>query len=460
MQKLTRTKIFSKFTVDMEDPIKKSSSSRTLELSNMKGKKGAPHRSSFIASVPKALLQNTIAPIVKLKEVKITRESSSHLLFFLLKTVALEVKWMPFRHLGKGAQEFTGPLLCLSIATAFVGSPEELEHSTETQADNSTASDSVCTEQIDVGERDQMEIVENVKQRNILQKLKEELEKQGIELPERIKDDELERFYIAAGGDFSMLLSSVKKTIRWRETYYILTPQELDGWSDLVFWHGYDIQFRPCLLIRLGLACSCLQPDARARFSQAVVSQVEYGILNLLNLEDPRITVLMDCEGISTLRFPMHMVKSCSNLLQNHYPSRLAALYVTNLSPIVRVIAQTLIQVLKPVTREKLHILGDNYPRILSEYLELVPSFLGGDCKCTSCTRVRFNDDMDIVMNSKSSLHGNDEMDIEGTSYDNETSQDVGSHVLRAIIVALLMFWVLVATLAGFYESDQQNPST
>ncbi|XP_057873481.1 uncharacterized protein LOC131079523 isoform X2 [Cryptomeria japonica] len=443
----------------MEDPIKKSSSSRTLELSNMKGKKGAPHRSSFIASVPKALLQNTIAPIVKLKEVKITRESSSHLLFFLLKTVALEVvrrvskrrfpllwnsiqgicllnyppfswlqKWMPFRHLGKGAQEFTGPLLCLSIATAFVGSPEELEHSTETQADNSTASDSVCTEQIDVGER--------------------------------IKDDELERFYIAAGGDFSMLLSSVKKTIRWRETYYILTPQELDGWSDLVFWHGYDIQFRPCLLIRLGLACSCLQPDARARFSQAVVSQVEYGILNLLNLEDPRITVLMDCEGISTLRFPMHMVKSCSNLLQNHYPSRLAALYVTNLSPIVRVIAQTLIQVLKPVTREKLHILGDNYPRILSEYLELVPSFLGGDCKCTSCTRVRFNDDMDIVMNSKSSLHGNDEMDIEGTSYDNETSQDVGSHVLRAIIVALLMFWVLVATLAGFYESDQQNPST
>lgn len=452
----------------------------------MKGKKGAPCRSSFVASVPKALLQNTFAPIVMLKEVKITRESSSHLLFFLLKTVALEVvrrvskrrfpllwksiqgiwllnyppfswlqKWMPFRHLAKGAQEFTGPVLCLSIATAFEGSSEELECSTETQADNLTASDSVDTEQTDFAERDQMEIVENVKQRNILRTLKEELEKQGIVLPERINDHELERFYIAAGGDFSLLMSSVKKTIQWRETYYFFTPQELDGWSDLVFWHGCDNQFRPCLLIRLGLACSYLQPDARARFSQAIVSQVEYGILNLLNLEDPRITVLMDCEGISTLRFPMQMMKSCSILLQNHYPTRLAALYVTNLSPIVRVIAQTIIQVLKPVTREKLHILGDDYPRILSEYLESVPSFLGGDCKCTCCTRVCFNDDMDTVTNRKSLLHGNDEVEIGGTSYDNETSQDVGSHILRVIIVALLMFWVLVAALAGFYESDQ-----
>ncbi|GLJ51135.1 hypothetical protein SUGI_1088500 [Cryptomeria japonica] len=56
-----------KLAVDMEDPIENSSSSRTLELSNMKGKKGAPQRSSFVASVPKALLQNTTAPIVKMK---------------------------------------------------------------------------------------------------------------------------------------------------------------------------------------------------------------------------------------------------------------------------------------------------------------------------------------------------------------------------------------------------------
>ncbi|KAH9325338.1 hypothetical protein KI387_005516, partial [Taxus chinensis] len=392
----------------MEDPTKNLHSSRNLELSNIKGKKRAFHRYSLAASIPKALLQNTVAPFVKLKQVKVTRESSSHLLFFLLKIAALEVvrrvsktrfpllwksiqgiwllkyppfswlqKWMPFRHLAKGAQEFSGPVLCLSIATAFLGSSEERECSTETEADNVTASDLITTEQIEVAERDHLETVEDVNQGNILQQLREELEKQGITLPDRINDDELERFNVAASGDFSLLMSLVKKTIRWRETYYFLTQQELASQSDLVFWHGCDIQLRPCLVIRLGLACSYLQPDERPRFSQAIVSQVEYGVLHLLNLEDPRITVVMDCEGISTFGFPMQMVKSCSVLVQNHYPTRLAALYITNLSPFVRVIAQAIIQILRPVTREKLRILGDNYQRILSEYMESIPSFLG-----------------------------------------------------------------------------------
>lgn len=86
----------------------------------------------------------------------------------------------------------------------------------------------------------------------------------------RINDDELHRFYNAANGDFSCLLSSIKKTIRWRETYKILSVQELDMWSRLVFWHGCDVNLRPCLVIRLGLACSTLAYHDRPRFAQAV----------------------------------------------------------------------------------------------------------------------------------------------------------------------------------------------
>lgn len=86
----------------------------------------------------------------------------------------------------------------------------------------------------------------------------------------RFNEDELRRFYIAANGDFSSLLSSVKKTIRWRETFHILTLHELEKWSHLVFWHGFDTMLRPCLIVRLGLACSSLAPSDRPRFGQAV----------------------------------------------------------------------------------------------------------------------------------------------------------------------------------------------
>jgi hypothetical protein len=86
----------------------------------------------------------------------------------------------------------------------------------------------------------------------------------------RFSEDELRRFHIAANGDLSSLLSSVKKTIRWRETFHILTLQELEKWSHLVFWHGFDTTLRPCLVIRLGLACSSVAPRDRPRFGQAV----------------------------------------------------------------------------------------------------------------------------------------------------------------------------------------------
>lgn len=86
----------------------------------------------------------------------------------------------------------------------------------------------------------------------------------------RIDEDELRRFYSTAKGDLSFLLSSVKRTIRWRETYYLLSLQELENWSALVFWHGFDVMLRPCLVVRLGVAMSNLLPHDRPRFSQAI----------------------------------------------------------------------------------------------------------------------------------------------------------------------------------------------
>jgi hypothetical protein len=76
-----------------------------------------------------------------------------------------------------------------------------------------------------------------------------------------------------------------------------------------------------------------------------VVSQVEHGVLHLVDGENSQIIVLLDCEGLSPLKVPMQMLRSCSSLLQDHFPNRLGCLFVIRLPPVVRVIAQTFIQV-------------------------------------------------------------------------------------------------------------------
>lgn len=75
------------------------------------------------------------------------------------------------------------------------------------------------------------------------------------------------------------------------------------------------------------------------------VSQVEYGLRNKVPKDDARLTVVMDCQGTSAIGFPLNMMKSCSVLVQKNYPTRLAALFVINLPPIVQVLANAVLQV-------------------------------------------------------------------------------------------------------------------
>ena len=88
------------------------------------------------------------------------------------------------------------------------------------------------------------------------------------------------------------------------------------------------------------------------------MSQVEYGMIHLLCEDDPRVTVIIDCEGAPALGFPVNMLKSCCTRVQENYPTRLAALFVVNLPPVVRVIALAIVQVLDRLLYlvEKLHL--------------------------------------------------------------------------------------------------------
>ncbi|AQK87262.1 SEC14 cytosolic factor family protein / phosphoglyceride transfer family protein [Zea mays] len=75
------------------------------------------------------------------------------------------------------------------------------------------------------------------------------------------------------------------------------------------------------------------------------LSQIDHGVVNLINEEDSRITVLLDCHGISPFRFPMQMMRSFITVVQENYPNRLGVLFVIRLPPVVRVIAQTFLQI-------------------------------------------------------------------------------------------------------------------
>lgn len=293
-------------------------------------------------------------------------------------------RWAPFTALVKGMQSLSRPLLFLSVATGLLG-----ESGTSNSKGTLSGSGADLTElsaQLATQDTRHVDkVAASLDMEDWLVKLYAELEKQGITIPERVSEDELHRFYAVSDGDFEKFLSSVKKTIQWRQKYTLLSPQELKAWGNLVFWHGSDLMQRPTLIIRVGLAGSHLGSNGQAQFVKAVVSQVEFGVLNLLDVEHPQLTVLMDCHGLSPFGFPVQTFRSCAVLLQDHYPNRLGCLLVVRLPSVARIITQTLFQVLKPRTQQKLTIVGEDLQEVLSRHFEDLPPFLGGKCCCSKC---------------------------------------------------------------------------
>ncbi|KMT05286.1 hypothetical protein BVRB_7g174240 [Beta vulgaris subsp. vulgaris] len=442
-----------------------------------------------VASVPKTLTQKSRNHIVP-KDL-VVRGVAGDVAFFLLKVAALETtrrfsrakcpfawrsiqafqmlcyppfkwvhRWAPLKGLVRGMQMLSRPLLVISIATALSenavkASNSDDEHDSHAPENLDETSSSV---QPYFEARNDDKFPSCPPPENWILKLHEELESQGISLPDRINESELRRFYSAANGDFSCLLSSIKKTIRWRETYHILSEQELNMWSDIVFWHGYDVRQRPCLIVRLGLACTSLPNHDRPRFAQAVVSQMEHGILHLADRESPKVMVLVDCEGLSPFRLPMQMIRSCSLLFQDHFPHCLGGLYVIRLPPVIRVMVQTFKKVLNPVTKQKLKFLGLQYREILSEYIQELPACLGGKCICEICSSASSHNARRFPSMEVANQLLADGLNLEDVDLDHLRSEIDVRHsldeVLRTGMIGILMLCVLVALLAGFFDRE------
>ncbi|CAO1941434.1 unnamed protein product [Urochloa humidicola] len=318
-------------------------------------------------------------------------------------------RWAPLKFLVQGIQKLSMPLLFLSVTTTLSERSskrdDEPASNTEHSETPSEASELASTSST----RDVADGTKEIVQENWLVLLFRELEKQGITLPERFTDDELRRFYVAAN------------------------------------------------VIRLGLACSSIPPRDRPRFGQAVVSQIDHGVVHLTNEEDPRITVLLDCHGISPFRFPMQMMRSFITVVQENYPNRLGVLFVVRLPPVVRVIAQTFLQVLKPSTKQKLRFEGDSYKKTLAEFLQVVPAFLGGKCRCPQCEKPRDSSVLKAGDGSKSqpSLSNvGDGSPVTDFDFDEEEIPSPYSceNAIRAAIIGLLMVCIFIAFLAGMND--------
>ncbi|XP_021716187.1 uncharacterized protein LOC110684090 isoform X2 [Chenopodium quinoa] len=372
------------------------------------------------------------------------------------------IKWAPFKGLVHGMQMLSRPLLVLCIATAFSDKSDQVsstdDHHDSHVLENLDEDLPSVQPYVDVRNNDESSI--SPSSEDWLLKLYKELENQGINLPDRIDESELRRFYSSANGDFSSLLSSIKKTIRWRETYHILSEPELKGWSDIVFWHGYDLRHRPCLIVRLGVACTNMPTRDRPRIAQAIVSQMEHGILHLADRESPGITVVVDCKGLSPFRLPVQMIRSCSLLFQDHFPHCLGGLYVIRLPHVIRVMAQTVMKVLKPVTQQKLKFFGEQYHEILFEFFQEIPACLGGECKCSVCSSAISHNNQRYPSIEVASQLLADGLNGESVDLDFLRSEIDVRHsfdqVLRTGMIGFLMLCVLVALLAGLYDSDSR----
>ncbi|KAL2332119.1 hypothetical protein Fmac_019700 [Flemingia macrophylla] len=429
----------------------------------------------LVASHPKSFARRNYGHLISLIRVRFGNSSLGGVTFFLLKVAALEIirrfsmsrcpcvwkglqalqilcyppfkwiqRWAPFKGLVENMEVLSRPLLALSIATLFSDqsnySVGKSDCSTDSQ--DAVAYSELSPLQIDLNTSQCLTDPKSLESEKWLTQLNQELENQGLSLPERIGDDELRRFWDASNNDFSCFLTSIKKTIRWRETYRILSEEELKMWSKMVFWHGSDVSHRPCLIVRLGLACNTLTSEDRPRLAQAVISQVEYGVLHLVDANSPQITVLVDCEGLSPVRIPTQIMRSCSSLLRDHFPNRLGSMFVIRLPAFVHVLAQTFVQDLKPATRDKLKIEGEMYQKVLSDHLPKLPIYLGGCCTCIKCSNSDSDSDSDCE-NSPSLPASNE---LEGYLYGNY------DQLLRTAIVGFLIIWVFIALAAVAFD--------
>eukprot|EP00850_Spirogloea_muscicola_P021050 SM000234S07910 [mRNA] locus=s234:185576:187139:- [translate_table: standard] len=272
----------------------------------------------------------------------------------------------------------------MSIATLIMEAGDRLsgagQRSFEPPAEKLASSDPAEERR---GSESRVSMVEPEEQLQLVAQVKVELEALGTTIPSRLDDDDLRRFLSSTKGDVKTCALRLKQHIEWRMAFRFLSEDELQQtWSQLAFWHATDSMGRPFLCLRFGLAVNTILPEQHPVFVQAVVSQMEAGILRMHSQGSGKVVVFVDCTGVQLLSLPLALIKDSALVLQRNYPSRLFALYALGVHPFLRFVANAILQILPAVTRDKVQLLSSSEQGKVLEVamggLDKVPAALGG----------------------------------------------------------------------------------
>lgn len=118
-------------------------------------------------------------------------------------------------------------------------------------------------------------------------------------------------------------------------------------------------------------------------------------------------------------------------------------------------------QVLKPSTREKLRFEGEMYRKVLLEYLQTIPSFLGGNCKCQKCLTGLYSyspahqsHESNMMEPSRNFMNVDDLSSV--YPYGTNTHLDCVDYdqVLKKAIISMLMVLIFVSFLMAMYGPE------
>ena len=101
------------------------------------------------------------------------------------------------------------------------------------------------------------------------------------------------------------------------------------------------------------------------------------------------------------------------------------------------------------------------YRKILLENLQTLPSYLGGDCRCTKCLNIGVQDVKHPRthhinnMRAHEDVSNSEDIPIPNVICPDDIDQSAScDQVLRTAIIGLLMLWVLIAFIAGLYDPE------
>ncbi|KAJ6907269.1 phosphatidylinositol transfer protein 3 [Populus alba x Populus x berolinensis] len=186
----------------------------------------------------------------------------------------------------------------------------------------------------------------------------------------------LRRYLIARSWNVDKAKKMLEETLKWRATY---KPEEI-RWHEVAHEGEtgkvsradfHDRSGRTVLIMRPGMQnTTCAEDNVRH-----LVYLIENGILNLGEGQE-QMSWLIDFTGWGlSVKVPIKTARECINILQNHYPERLAVAFLYNPPRIFEAFWKVVKFFLDPITIQKVKFV---YPK-KEDSFELMKSFFDVD---------------------------------------------------------------------------------